>query len=604
MRATFDNDQQDHVGWLWSSVIGLFFVCGLVLVLLFFWLPYDLVKAWLDRYSYSGSVEYFDEAYFFGVTLRARIVGAGLLLLSSVMFIGRSHWAGFVQSLAGSWREQSLQFYAWIRSSSDHATRMHRILFVILLVLGFLLRMLYVDQPMRADEARTCISFAFRPVPLILADWSAANNQILHTLLVHGCYQLFGMSEVLLRLPAFIFGILSLWLFYLLGTKLYDRSVGLCVLAISSGMPIYINFSTNARGYSMVYVFFSLLLLAGIYLQKHPGNLVVWVLAGMSAVLGFFTIPIMLYGFMMFGCWMAFAGKPPGMSIGSWWWTLLAFAVVTGIGVGLLYAPAFIATDWSLIARNETVVGGNSWSHVWAELKKVWPGYQDLFFMPPLGLFIALLLLYGLGCSAQFPSVRRLSSGGWLALISVLVGVIVPFVIQRAVPFPRVYSVFLPVFFMPFFAVIAGWLRSQFPKASGSLIAILVLMLFGGQVMDTLSKTPGRQFRSGDQFSAAERSVLELLSRVHPDDDIVTMSPSASPMIFYARRHGLGNRIWDLLEYRPDAAKRGDRWIVVNLQQGRTLNRYLGWLQADGLGDDAELVFTIPDRVEIYRFAR
>ena len=49
---------------------------------------------------------------------------------------------------------------------------------------GFVLRVLVIHRPIAYDEAYTFINFASRPFKHILADYSAPNNHIFHTILV------------------------------------------------------------------------------------------------------------------------------------------------------------------------------------------------------------------------------------------------------------------------------------------------------------------------------------------------------------------------------------------------------------------------------------
>ncbi|MBK8293946.1 MAG: glycosyltransferase family 39 protein [Solirubrobacterales bacterium] len=60
-----------------------------------------------------------------------------------------------------------------------------------------------------------------------------------------------GSSPELIRLPSLLAGFLSLPLFYLLGTRLFDRRAGIAATAIASISPILVYFSANGRAYSV-----------------------------------------------------------------------------------------------------------------------------------------------------------------------------------------------------------------------------------------------------------------------------------------------------------------------------------------------------------------
>ncbi len=78
----------------------------------------------------------------------------------------------------------------------------------VITLLGLILRLLEINKPIAYDEAYTFINFASKPFKYILADYSAPNNHIFHTILVGIAYRLFGGQPWVVRLPAFLAGTL------------------------------------------------------------------------------------------------------------------------------------------------------------------------------------------------------------------------------------------------------------------------------------------------------------------------------------------------------------------------------------------------------------
>lgn len=62
---------------------------------------------------------------------------------------------------------------------------------------------------------------------------------------------LFGTSELSLRIPSLLFGILFLPLVFLLGRRLLDARIGLLAAWVAALLPFHVFHSQNARGYSM-----------------------------------------------------------------------------------------------------------------------------------------------------------------------------------------------------------------------------------------------------------------------------------------------------------------------------------------------------------------
>src|ERR1041384_401379 len=76
--------------------------------------------------------------------------------------------------------------------------------------IGFILRILDINQSIAYDEAYTFIQYASKPFKYILADYSAPNNHIFHTILMGIAFRFFGGHAWVLRLPAFTAGVLMI----------------------------------------------------------------------------------------------------------------------------------------------------------------------------------------------------------------------------------------------------------------------------------------------------------------------------------------------------------------------------------------------------------
>jgi len=166
-----------------------------------------------------------------------------------------------------------------------------RHIFIILraiTLIGFFLRIIDLNQSIAYDEAYTFIHFASRPFKHILADYSAPNNHIFHTILVGVSYRLFGGQAWALRLPAFTAGVLMIPAMYIAARRFFSAYQALAAAGLIAVIPLFINYSVNGRGYTML-VLLALLLanFAGILVvrQSKPA-LIAFTL---TAALGFYT---------------------------------------------------------------------------------------------------------------------------------------------------------------------------------------------------------------------------------------------------------------------------------------------------------------------------
>lgn len=100
----------------------------------------------------------------------------------------------------------------------------------------------WLDETFTIDDAT-----AHSPLELLLQP----DGKAFFMLVFKGWTELFGTSATAIRLPSAIFGIASIVALYLLGTRLYDRRVGLLSASIIALSPYHIYYAQEARRYSL-----------------------------------------------------------------------------------------------------------------------------------------------------------------------------------------------------------------------------------------------------------------------------------------------------------------------------------------------------------------
>ncbi len=220
-----------------------------------------------------------------------------------------------------------------------------------IVALGCWVRAAHLGDPMRNDEAFTYISYVKRRDYF---DYSRPNNHILNTLLMAGVGNLVGESPAELRVPAFVFGILLIPAVGLLCFQLGGgRGGALAAMGLAAASTTLVEYSVNARGYSLVALAAVLLACLSIRLRGSPGWKAGWVLWVICCVAGLFAIPIMI-----------FAIAPPVLLLAAGHWAEvkgrlapLALALLaTGVITALLYAPVIAKSGAAAIVANPFVV--------------------------------------------------------------------------------------------------------------------------------------------------------------------------------------------------------------------------------------------------------
>lgn len=124
---------------------------------------------------------------------------------------------------------------------------------IIILVLALILRLINLDQSLWWDEAINVVYAKSTPFWWFVTKYPVGDFHPpgwFAILWVWG--HLFSFGEFIIRLPSVIFGLLTIFLTYLVGKKLYSKQVGLMAALFMSLAPLHIYYSQEARMYSFV----------------------------------------------------------------------------------------------------------------------------------------------------------------------------------------------------------------------------------------------------------------------------------------------------------------------------------------------------------------
>lgn len=482
-----------------------------------------------------------------------RLVVVALVLL----VVGMAVWLGI-----GDWLKRSRlhqQTVTWLETVRAEG-RGWLLPLAALMLIGVGVRLLYLNEPIRFDEANTYLLYASQPPEQFLADYHKANNHLFHTLLVHGVYSLLGNQPWVLRLPAFVAGVLMIPAAYVAGRALYNRSTGLITAALVTASMSLIAFSTNARGYTIIALFVLLLLALAARLRERQ-TLLGWVLYAVLAALGVYTNPVMIYPLVIIGLWLlaAFVIEQRGRDR----WRSLGRLIATGLGaagLGLaLYWPVIENMGLASLTSNKTV-RPLTWSSFFDRLPErldsVWASWHTAVPLP-----VMVLLVIGVVLAVVFH--RRLAAARHplplivLAALVVAVGVLV----QRIVGQPRTWLFLLPFYLLTAAAglsLLVGRWRQPVQGGAGvaSALGLTALVIASGAVAD---------YTETGRYRAAEAAALYLEPMLQPDDRIVTIR-STAPLQYYFDQHQI---IW---VEEPDP----NRLIfVVDRAGGLTVGRVL-----------------------------
>lgn len=361
-----------------------------------------------------------------------------------------------------------------------------------LVLMGAWLRVPGLATSLFYDEIFSITHFASLPAWRIPLTQVLSNNHILNSLLLHAMLKI-SSHEALLRLPVFLAGVGSLWLFFLLARRLGGPLAGVFAAGLAATSTYHLWYSMLARGYMLGLS----LVLAGLLVVLHagprpsrrscwafgvtqvlaalalptlalvPGLLLTWVLLGalpaarrwtgldprspsgaawlsaslwtVAAIIALHmpTLPVLLLRAASRAGGAAFAGESQWLSLFRYGWIGLAAAAALG-GIGL--------ADWVLARR-----AGMAWPErfllaLWA-CSGAWLFLERELIRIHVPAFMAVVVLVAMGLRAlvvwsvsrSVPAPRHALAGAAVSL-ALLAGVTLsagPEIrrIARAVPF-------------------------------------------------------------------------------------------------------------------------------------------------------------------------
>lgn len=555
-----DHHKKAKRGWwflLLCTLIGAIFF-GLLVAF-----PYSFQKNMIDSLAGDGVVESFTSQVY--TVLRIAALPFMIISISGLVYLiaFKNHSIAKIQDLYSwlnkfirkSWQELVDLIQALVPNSQE------RIPFIILLIIiGFAIffRYAYMWKPMGHDETYTFMAFASRGLRVVITDYHLPNNHVFHTILVNLFYHLFGDSPAVIRLTAFIGGILIIPATYLVGKIFYGWKIGLVAASVLAALPVMIDYSSTARGYTVITLFALIIIALAAYVKDHR-NLIAWFLLVVISCLGLYTNPTMIYPVGMTFTWLFLSGliKDVNPKYSKKYYIYLVLSIVwIVILTGILYLPIILSSGLGSIIGND-VVETLSWSEFTQSLlpriKNTWNEWNRA--LPP---FLSLIAIIGLAASfflPKLPKNRRVP-----LILAAVLWIATALVVQRVAPWPRIWLFLLPFFVIWIAAGIIGLfdlLIKKLPKSE-----YLMLLLLGILIVTPLVTALVRTYPQYSEklFSKGEvELVADFLSDYLQEGDVVVVtSPDTVVLKYYLARNNIDKEFTELVK-----GKDVNRSIVV-----------------------------------------
>jgi hypothetical protein len=510
-------------------VVGTLLLVALVGALLTVsFVSYANVKHRLDAFASDHNAN-LSRARFGTIVWQVRLAAVLVAGAAAALLRRRRRLAERLDELARSARVDSAVVTGSLRRSLALESPLHLTALGLITIGAVLVRVDFLFQPMRYDEADTYVHYASRPLYIGLTSYTAPNNHLLHTLLVHISSAVLGDSPWAIRLPAFVAGVLMVPAAYLTGRFLYGKAAALVGAALVATSSTLIEYSTNARGYTLLALIVLLLLALSTRLvaTASPAS---WAAFALLAALGFWTIPIMLYALAAITAWLVWT-----IAIERRNRTLLRTRLLPALlGASALtlifYTPVLVAAGPHALLGN-SFVAPRPWSYVDRRLSLSflatfgrWHRDQPA----PLWWLIAAGFLVGLVFHGRLSRFRVPPAAAVVLVVPPLV------VMQRVVPFERVWLFLLPLYLLTaaaglLFAV--GSLRDRpWFQVAVTIASVALCASLAGEAVASRAV-----YRSEDTstFRDAPAVAAFLERRIRPGDRVLAAPPADQILEYY-----------------------------------------------------------------------
>lgn len=131
----------------------------------------------------------------------------------------------------------------------------------LILILGFVLRLISLDQSLWLDEATSVLVARNLNFREIVTNFSPGDfHPPLYYLVLKSWTNIFGYSEIGVRSFSVLVGTLTVWIVFLIGKRVVNRKAGLLASLFIATSGLHIYFSQETRMYSLATFFVSLVM--------------------------------------------------------------------------------------------------------------------------------------------------------------------------------------------------------------------------------------------------------------------------------------------------------------------------------------------------------
>ena len=586
------------VTWCVLSIVFLLGLFGIALMGIS-WIPFGSAKSFIDALAPDGRSEQFTSIVYQGIAARFRGIGFAFLVVACVLCAGRKKASVSVRFIMDEFLCELRVVVRNMLEALRGEEKTHLSALLVILLSALAVRLWFLFEPMRYDEAFTFLQFASKPLYRGLSDYSYPNNHPMHTFLVHIAYRILGNEPWVIRLPAFCAGVLTVVASYITARIAFDKRAALLTASFVASSPVLILYSTNARGYMLICLIFLILYALGAsLLQKSTPTQ--WLLFSIISAAGFFTIPVMIYPFGIIVLWLCLSIMVADQLIDrrAFMRNLLLSLTAVLVLTGLAYMPIYVLSGLESLVANRFVTS-LSWSSYSTHAISYLYSIAE-YLNKDLPVWVSLPCAAGFIASCIF--YWRLKEATMTIIAAVLIWSIALLSVQRVLPYQRVWLFLVPLYF-GFACSGMNLFMSHLEKKIKNHARTAMLLNAGVPVMIALCLTSSAIHTKSivnatetGTLRDAEQITLFMKEYLKPGDAVYAPCPSDSPLIYYFMRY----HVPVAYLYPGMDANHKRAVVIVNHRAHQTLAGILGEAHLRDRGFGAAKALKIYDSATLY----
>ncbi len=203
-------------------------------------------------------------------------------------------------------------------------------------IFGFVLRLISINQSFWLDEATSALVSRDLSFSDIITKFSPGDfHPPLYYLFLKWWSGIFGYSELSLRFPSIIFGVLTIYLIYLIGKEMFNKKAGLIASLFLATSGLHIYYSQEARMYSMATFFIALSVFSYLKLIKEIDTYHL-TLFSLTLTTAIFTDYLSILIIPIFIIW-------PLISKKNWIWRkMFLVSFLLPLAISIIWTPTFL----------------------------------------------------------------------------------------------------------------------------------------------------------------------------------------------------------------------------------------------------------------------